>query len=113
MPRSGGAIHPAIRAGSTTRCIRLFTNSRSLPEGSHSSRLTANSSAAMRLPARSHAVPDQTPMVRLNHDDGSARRKSDAAALELPVPTLQPQLTISRVQQTFPRLAERFSHLGT
>jgi hypothetical protein len=95
MPRSGGAIHPAMRAGSTTRCIRLFTKTRSSPEGSHSSFLRTNSSAGMMLPVRSHDTPDQTPMVRLKRDEGSASRSASRSA--------EPLRSVSEMRKIRPR----------
>src|SRR6516162_5951591 len=63
IPRSGGAIHPAIFPRSNTPCIKLRTYARSFSVGSHSVSRAANSSAPIGFPFKSVGIFAQLPTV--------------------------------------------------
>src|SRR5215471_8741637 len=74
IPRSGGAIHPAIFPRSNTPCIKLRTYARSFSVGSHSVCRAPNSSALIGFPVVSVGIFAQLPTVLRNLGLGSIIR---------------------------------------
>ncbi len=105
MPRSGGAIQPAILPGATTCCIRLL----------HERAVGLGRQPFAFAPAKFVLVDDRTVRVAVHAGPDAdravkARRRqrqslSDAGALELTVPALEPELAVADV-----RRAQHFVH---
>ena len=79
MPRSGGAIQPAILPGSITFCISECTNALSASLGIQPRMLFSYKALSIGLPWGFTGCPAQAPIERRKRDDGRLRRKSCAA----------------------------------
>src|SRR5438309_12032986 len=76
MPRSGGAIQPAILPGSITFCISECTNALSASLGIQPGMLFSYKALSIGLPWGFTGCPAQAPIERRKRDDGRLRRKS-------------------------------------